>query len=328
MSSLHWTDDEGGGPRDAPPLRFIDSFDELYFMSPDKLGSGSFGEVFLCWRKLPRRMFESDSSYEKRCQAGEPVAVKRLKPRDAKLAAALQKCAAAFSEPSKLGVARTWLRGHRKSVTSGDPLAVRSAKSLGAQGRRMSAPGVSAGPAACAEAAGMKAGGEDAYAATCGLLDAVLVKDRHNMNQEAEYLKRVRGHNHVVTILEHLDDGTFIYIVMEYARGGDLMRHVSKCHNFSESIAAYLFRQMLLAVLHCHSCGVVHRDLKPEQFLFVREDGKVSVACDCRDASGGTITIACRTQRGATVTTALCASLHTRSFAARCIHVVSVLANQ
>lgn len=104
--------------------------------------------------------------------------------------------------------------------------------------------------------------------------ESLLVKDRDNMHKEAAFFKAVRGSEHVVEIQDHCDDGTYVYIVLEYCPGGDLMRYVSKCRHFSERVASYLFRQMLLAVMHCHARGVAHRDLKPEQFLFMSETGK------------------------------------------------------
>lgn len=44
-----------------------------------------------------------------------------------------------------------------------------------------------------------------------------------------------------------------------------------------ERAAAVLCRQMVTVVLNCHSMGVMHRDLKPEKFLFFGCHGEFAV---------------------------------------------------
>ena len=61
---------------------------------------------------------------------------------------------------------------------------------------------------------------------------------------------------------------------MEYAKGGDLFRYitkkikpVSKYQAMSEDEARYLFKQILSAVDYCHKRHVAHRDLKLANIL-------------------------------------------------------------
>jgi calcium-dependent protein kinase len=91
---------------------------------------------------------------------------------------------------------------------------------------------------------------------------------------EAECLHRARGHEHVVELVDLLEDSTCVYLVMEYCSGGDLMKYVRRSRQFTEKVASLLFGQMLRGVAHCHSRGVVHRDLKPDNFLFVSRTGR------------------------------------------------------
>merc|ERR1719440_1813178 len=54
--------------------------------------------------------------------------------------------------------------------------------------------------------------------------------------------------------------------------GGELFHRVTEKRRFSEKDAAEAAHQMLLAVNYCHTHGIVHRDLKLENFLYEKPD--------------------------------------------------------
>jgi calcium-dependent protein kinase len=60
---------------------------------------------------------------------------------------------------------------------------------------------------------------------------------------------------------------------MECVGGGELFSRVKKQKCFSEPDAADAMKQILLAVNYLHSQGMVHRDLKLENFLYDTESG-------------------------------------------------------
>jgi len=60
---------------------------------------------------------------------------------------------------------------------------------------------------------------------------------------------------------------TKIYIVMEYAKGGELFDKIVHQGRLKEDQARECFQQLIDAVDYCHSRGVYHRDLKPENLL-------------------------------------------------------------
>lgn len=99
-------------------------------------------------------------------------------------------------------------------------------------------------------------------------------KEKKAVRLEVDILKRLSGHEHMVTLHDHVEDKANVYLVMEWCKGGDLMKYVYKCKHFSEKVASCLFQQMLLAIQHCHENGVVHRDLKPDNFLFASTEGR------------------------------------------------------
>ncbi|KAL0875858.1 hypothetical protein Bca101_025563 [Brassica carinata] len=80
------------------------------------------------------------------------------------------------------------------------------------------------------------------------------------------------NHPNVVRLYEVLASKTKIYIVLEFATGGDLYGKISKLRQLpdgrlKEDEARRYFQQLINAVDYCHSRGVYHRDLKPENLL-------------------------------------------------------------
>jgi calcium-dependent protein kinase len=80
-------------------------------------------------------------------------------------------------------------------------------------------------------------------------------------------------HPHVARLLDVYETENHMSLVMECMEGGELFERVTHSKRFTESQAADVIRQMLLGLhyLHCH--GIVHRDMKLENFLFDSQDG-------------------------------------------------------
>lgn len=57
-------------------------------------------------------------------------------------------------------------------------------------------------------------------------------------------------------------------MIMELAKGGELMEYVQKKGTLPEKDARKILLQIISAIQYCHSNGVVHRDLKLENILF------------------------------------------------------------
>jgi calcium-dependent protein kinase len=89
---------------------------------------------------------------------------------------------------------------------------------------------------------------------------------------EAEILRRL-DHPNVIRILEVFEEKKAVHLVLELCEGGDVLERILvSSGRLPEADIATLFIQMLFAVWHLHQNGVVHRDLKPEHFLFTRRE--------------------------------------------------------
>lgn len=59
----------------------------------------------------------------------------------------------------------------------------------------------------------------------------------------------------------------FLYIVMEYMKGGDFAVLLEGVKAFEEESAKFYLAQLVLAVDYLHSKSIIHRDLKPDNIL-------------------------------------------------------------
>ncbi|XP_023518648.1 CBL-interacting serine/threonine-protein kinase 12-like [Cucurbita pepo subsp. pepo] len=96
-----------------------------------------------------------------------------------------------------------------------------------------------------------------------------------HIKREISILRRVR-HPNIVQLFEVMATKAKIYFVMEYVRGGELFKKVSK-GRLKEEVARKYFQQLISAVAFCHARGVFHRDLKPENLL-LDENGNLKVS--------------------------------------------------
>ena len=78
---------------------------------------------------------------------------------------------------------------------------------------------------------------------------------------------------------ETYDDAKYMYLVMEYCPGGELIEKIAKNaaeKQFVESDAALIMKKLLRAINHCHASHIVHRDIKPENVMYGR-DGELKL---------------------------------------------------
>jgi tRNA A-37 threonylcarbamoyl transferase component Bud32 len=89
---------------------------------------------------------------------------------------------------------------------------------------------------------------------------------------ERAILESVSRHPFVVKLFYAFQDHEKLYLILEYAQGGELFHHLQTERMFSEDTAAFYMAQMVLALDHLHrTVGVVYRDLKPENCLLDSE---------------------------------------------------------
>jgi serine/threonine protein kinase len=89
---------------------------------------------------------------------------------------------------------------------------------------------------------------------------------------ERMILESVNRHPFVVNLYYAFQDLEKLYLILEYAQGGELFTHLAMERMFSEDVAAFYMAEMVLALEHLHqNIGVIYRDLKPENCLLDAE---------------------------------------------------------
>lgn len=90
--------------------------------------------------------------------------------------------------------------------------------------------------------------------------------DVERVKREIHILTRI-NHPNVIRLYEVIDSPKHIFLIMEFAPGGELFDYIVAKGRVKEPEACRFFHQILNGVDYCHHQGVIHRDLKPENLL-------------------------------------------------------------
>uniref|UniRef100_A0A7N0TVJ7 non-specific serine/threonine protein kinase n=1 Tax=Kalanchoe fedtschenkoi TaxID=63787 RepID=A0A7N0TVJ7_KALFE len=71
----------------------------------------------------------------------------------------------------------------------------------------------------------------------------------------------------VVKLYYSFQDDDYLYLVMEYLPGGDLMTLLIREETLTETVARFYIAQSILAIESIHALNYIHRDIKPDNLL-------------------------------------------------------------
>jgi serine/threonine protein kinase len=112
-----------------------------------------------------------------------------------------------------------------------------------------------------------------------GVSDRKRAAQMPSIRSEVEVLLALRGSLSVAAVEAVHEDAGSVHIVMELCRGGEVLGRAGHGRRVahSERGVASLLRAVLQTVAQCHSRGVLHRDVKPENFLLATADASSPV---------------------------------------------------
>ena len=141
------------------------------------------------------------------------------------------------------------------------------------------------------------------YKAKCHRLNRMVAIKilKSDLADSAEFRRRFRDESQAVAQLSHANimsvydvsrTGDVEYIVMELIEGITLKQYMERRGQMDWREALHFITQIMRGLSHAHSRGIVHRDIKPQNVMVLR-DGSVKVAdfgIACLANSSGTLT--------------------------------------
>lgn len=98
----------------------------------------------------------------------------------------------------------------------------------------------------------------------------------HQLRREIEIQSHLRQRN-ILRMYGYFWDEKRIYIILEFAPGGELYKVLTSKGRFSEHTTARYILDLSRALAYCHTKHVIHRDIKPENLL-IGQRGDIKIA--------------------------------------------------
>ena len=99
---------------------------------------------------------------------------------------------------------------------------------------------------------------------------------RRRFNAESQAVAQL-SHPNIVSVYDVSRGGDMEYIVMELIDGITLKQYMERRGRMDWREAMHFITQIMRALSHAHSRGIIHRDIKPQNIMVLR-DGSVKVA--------------------------------------------------
>lgn len=121
-------------------------------------------------------------------------------------------------------------------------------------------------------------------------------RQRHFQRREIALHRLASAHSSIITMDRLIEEGEFLYVVMDYGEEGDLFSMITdkqrvSCYGSTSQVRANpqyvgddelirdVFLQLLNGIDFLHQLGIAHRDIKPENIV-CSNDGQDVFICD------------------------------------------------
>jgi serine/threonine protein kinase, bacterial len=94
-------------------------------------------------------------------------------------------------------------------------------------------------------------------------------------DSEAEMLSRLGNHDRIPRIIDFFDENQEFYLVQDLIEGHPLSKELTLGKRLSESYVIALLKDLLPVLEFIHQHNVIHRDIKPDNIIRRKQDGKL-----------------------------------------------------
>ncbi len=103
----------------------------------------------------------------------------------------------------------------------------------------------------------------------------ILGRARQRFEQEAKSLSLLGSHAQIPQLLDYFETQGDFFLVQEYIRGNTLAKIIRRSGCLTEPAVRRFLRDLLLLLQYVHSNRVIHRDIKPHNLIYAREDHRL-----------------------------------------------------
>ena len=108
-------------------------------------------------------------------------------------------------------------------------------------------------------------------------LDEHMLKQLHQQFEQEATILAPLNHPHLVRVGDYFEEGDNTYLVMDFVEGESLIDLIKQEGTLPEARVLAWALQLLDALTYCHSRGVIHRDIKPQNVIITPEGRAVLV---------------------------------------------------
>ncbi|WP_026734545.1 serine/threonine-protein kinase [Fischerella sp. PCC 9605] len=93
--------------------------------------------------------------------------------------------------------------------------------------------------------------------------------------REAQRLQQLGEHPQIPTLLAYFEENTYLYLVQQFIDGQNLLKELQQKRGYSAKEIREILLDLLPVLKFIHERGVIHRDLKPQNIIRRKSDGRL-----------------------------------------------------
>ncbi|MFQ4142774.1 serine/threonine-protein kinase [Chlorogloeopsis sp. ULAP02] len=93
--------------------------------------------------------------------------------------------------------------------------------------------------------------------------------------KEAQRLQQLGEHSQIPTLLAYFEENNYLYLVQQFIDGQNLLKELQQKRGYSAKEVREILLDLLPVLKFIHERGVIHRDIKPQNIIRRKSDGRL-----------------------------------------------------